>query len=268
MSLATHAVGGATARRMSRREATATLLSRNALVARRGWVWFVTAFVEPVLYLFSIGVGVGRLIPSFDVGGHSVPYAEFVAPTMLAASAMNGAVIDTTFNVFFRLKYHKLYDQVLATPMTPADIARGEIGWALIRGGIYATGFLGVMAAMGLVSSWWALLVVPASLLVSFAFAGVCMALTTWMRTWADFELITLGTQPLFLFSATFFPLSAYPTALQWFVEATPLYRGVVLCRELTTGHLTLASAVSVVYLLAIGLLGMKVVSRGSATCC
>ncbi|WP_289232649.1 ABC transporter permease [Barrientosiimonas endolithica] len=191
-----------------------------------------------------------------------MPYAEFVAPAMLAASAMNGALIDTTFGVFFRLKYQKLYEQMLATPLTTRDIARGEISWALLRGAVYATVFLLVMLALDLVGSWWALLAVPAALLIGFAFAGACMALTTWMRTWQDFEFITLGQLPLFLFSATFFPLTAYPEALRWVVEATPLYRGVVLERELTTGHLTVASLVSVAYLLAMGLIGMRIVSR------
>lgn len=251
----------ATVRMMSARGATGVMLERNVMVLRRGWLWFVTGFLEPVLFLASIGIGVGKLIPGFDVDGHHVPYAEFVAPAMLAASAMNGAVIDTTFNVFFKLKYAKLYEQVLVTPLTTRDVARSEICWALLRGGIYSFVFLLVMLVMGLVSSWWAVLVVPAALLIGFGFAGLCMALTTWMRSWQDFEFITLGQLPLFLFSATFFPLSTYPGAVQWVVQATPLYRGVVLCRELTTGHLTAASLVSVVYLLALGFVGMRVVA-------
>ena len=88
------------------------------------------------------------------------------------------------------------------------------------------------------------------------------MALTTYMRSWQDFEYVTLATLPLFLFSATFFPLSAFPTAVQWVVEVTPLYRGVVLVRELTTGVVTWESAVSVVYLVAMGLVGLVIVGR------
>ena len=107
--------------------------------------------------------------------------------------------------------------------------------------------FLGVMAGMGLIESWWALLAFPAALLIGFAFSAVCMALTTWMKSWQDFDKITLAQLPMFLFSATFFPLTVFPTWLQWVVEATPLYRGVVLCRELTTGSITWASGVSVV---------------------
>ncbi|NNG39780.1 ABC transporter permease [Flexivirga sp. ID2601S] len=262
MSVASGALTRDTGRQLSRAGATGVLIYRNYLVYRRGWVYFLTGFLEPVFYLLSIGVGVGKLVTGFEVGGHTVPYADYVAPGMLAASAMNGAVFDTTFNVFFRLKYVKLYDQILATPRTTADVARGEISWALLRGGIYAAAFLLVMAALGMVHSWWAVLALPATLLIGFAFAGICMALTTWMRSWQDFEYITLGVMPLFLFSGTFFPVSTFPDWLRWVVECTPLYRGVVLCRELTTGEVSWASAVSVVYLVVMGLIGTRIVAR------
>ena len=148
------------------------------------------------------------------------------------------------------------------------DIARGELSWSLLRGGIYSAGFLVVMVAMGLVSSWWAVLAVPAALLIGFAFGGVGMALTTFMRSWQDFEFVTLATMPMFLFSATFFPVTAYPAAVRWVVEPTPLYRGVVLCRELTTGALSWGSAFSVVYLVAMGLVGLMSSAGGSTSCC
>ncbi|GAA4698984.1 ABC transporter permease [Nocardioides nanhaiensis] len=243
-------------------QAVGVLVHRNYLCYRRAWKLFLTGFLEPVFYLFSIGIGVGQLIDSFEVGGEAVPYAEFVAPGMLAVSAFNGALMDSTFNVFFKLKHLKLYDQMLATPLTAGDVARGEIAWAQLRGSVYAAVFLLVMTAMGLVSSWWALLAVLATVLIGFAFSAACMALTTFMKTWQDFEKITLLQLPLFLFSGTFFPVTSYDPWLRWVVECTPLYRGVVLCRELTTGQLTLGSAVSVLYLLAMGLVGMLVVRR------
>ena len=250
------------ARPLGAAEATGLLVYRNFLAYRRAWWVFATGFLEPVLYLFSIGVGVGQLVHGFEFNGQQIPYAEFVAPGMLAASAMNGAMLDATFNFFFKLKYNKLFDQMLATPLTTMDVARGELSWSLLRGGIYAAAFLGVMVAMDLVSSWWALLVVPAALLIGLAFGGVCMALTTWMRSWQDFEWVTLATIPMFLFSATFFPVEAYPSVVRWVVEATPLYRGVVLCRELTTGAVSWASLVSVVYLVVMGVVGLLVVRR------
>jgi lipooligosaccharide transport system permease protein len=243
-------------------QGTGLLVLRNYVTYRTQWKLFVTGFLEPVFYLFSIGIGVGKLIPSFELNGHTIPYAEFVAPGMLAASAFNGALLDSTFNVFFKLRYEKLYDQLLATPLTTGDIARGEIMWSQLRGASYSAAFLVVMWAMGLVHSWWAVLAFPAAILIGFAFAAVCMALTTYMTSWQDFDKITLFQLPLFLFSGTFFPVTAYHGVLRWVVEATPLHRGVVLCRELTTGALSWASAVSVVYLVVMGLIGLVFVRR------
>lgn len=243
--------------------ATRVLVLRNYVVYKDAWKLFITGFLEPVFYLFSIGIGVGQLIDTFEFHGEAVPYAEFVAPAMLATSAFNGALLDSTYNVFFKLKYEKLYDQMLATPLSTSDIARGEIAWGLMRGSVYSAAFLVVMAVMGLTSSWWALLALPATILIAFAFSAVCMAVTTWMKSWQDFDKITLVQMPLFLFSATFFPVEAFGDGvLRWVVEATPLFRGVVLCRELTTGVVTWESAVSVVYLVVMGIIGLLVVRR------
>jgi len=215
-----------------------------------------------VLYLFSIGIGVGQLIDGFEFNGRVVPYAAFVAPGMLAASAMNGAVLDATFGIFFKLRYDKVYEGVLATPMRTMDIARGELAWSLLRASVYSAGFLLVMAAMGLVDSWWAVLAWPATWLIGFAFAGAGMALTTFMKSWQDFEYIQLAIMPMFLFSATFFPVTAFGGPLRWFVEVTPLYRGVALVRELTTGAVSYDSLWSVAYLLVMGCAGLAVASR------
>lgn len=243
-------------------QATMLLVERNYITYRTEWKLFLTGFLEPVFYLLSIGIGVGQLIDGFSFNGQQIPYAEFVAPGMLAASAFNGALMDSTFNVFFKLKYDKLYDQILATPLQTGDIARGEILWGQLRGGSYSAAFLVVMAAMGLIHSWWAVLALPAALLIGFAFSAVCMSLTTWMNSWQDFDRITLVQLPMFLFSATFFPVTSFDGWLRWVVECTPLYRGVVLCRELTTGAVTVQSAISVVYLLVMGAIGMVVVRR------
>ena len=238
------------------------LVLRNYLVYRKAWKLFITGFLEPFFYLLSIGIGVGQLIESFEFNGQVIDYASFVAPGMLAASAFNGALIDMTFNVFFKLKFDKLYDQMLATPLSTSDIARGEIAWGQLRGGVYSLAFLGVMGVMGMLHSWWAVLALPAAMLIGFAFAAVCMGLTTYMRSWQDFDKITLAQLPLFLFSATFFPVTAYPDTIRWVVELTPLYRGVVLCRELTTGAVSMASVWSVVYLVVMGVLGLLLVRR------
>lgn len=238
------------------------LIWRQLLVTRHTWYVIATGFLEPVFYLFSIGIGVGHMVSGFTLDGHPIGYSDFVAPAMLATSAMNGAVMDATFNFFFKLRFAKLYDQQLATPMTTSTIARGELTWSQLRGGLYGIAFLVVMACMGLVHSWWALLAVPGALLLAFGFAAVCMALTTFLRSWQDFEYVTLATMPMLLFSATFFPVTAYPGWLRWIIEFTPLYRGVVLCRELTTGDLSWAALASVAYLLVFGLAGLAITRR------
>ena len=124
---------------------------------------------------------------------------------------MNGALLDTTFNFFVKYKYSHTYDAILATPVGTGDVATGEVVWALMRGAIYSTAFLLTMLVFGLVPSWWALLAVPAAVLIGFAFAGAGLAATTFMRSWVDFDYVTLALIPLFLFSATFFPLTRYP---------------------------------------------------------
>jgi lipooligosaccharide transport system permease protein len=236
------------------------LVERNYVVFRRSWPVFLTGFLEPVFYLLSIGVGISRLVPGFPgPDGRLIGYTEFIAPALLATSAMNGAIFDATYNVFFKLKYAKLYDSILATPLGPADVARGEVTWALLRGGAYSAMFVVVMAAMGLVSSAWAVLAWPAALLIGYGFAGIGMGLTTFMRSWQDFEWIQLALLPMFLFSGTFYPLSTYPSEIRWLVEITPLYQCVHLVRGLTTGNVSPSLLVPVVYLLALGSIGLAV---------
>src|SRR4029077_20145811 len=165
------------------------LIERNAHVYRRTWLMLGSGFVSPLFYLLGVGFGIGGLIgnvPGPD--GRPIPYGGFVAPALLAASAMNGAIYEATLNVFFRLKYQKIYDAILATPVGPGDIALGEIGWALIRGVLYALGFIVVMLVLGLSSSPLALLAIPAAVVVGYGFAGAAMAATTWMRGWQDFD--------------------------------------------------------------------------------
>jgi lipooligosaccharide transport system permease protein len=213
------------------------LVERNIVVYRRIWVLIVSGFFEPVFYLLSLGVGIGALVGSVaGPDGQPIDYTAFVAPALLAASAMNGAIYDSTTNVFFKLKFAKTYDAMLATPLGPGDIAVGEITWAQLRGTLYSVAFLSVMAALGLITSWWALLALPATILIGLAFAAVGMACTSFMRSWQDFEYVQLAILPMFLFSTTFFPLSVYPHAIQVVVQFTPLYHGIELVRPLTTG--------------------------------
>jgi lipooligosaccharide transport system permease protein len=194
--------------------------------------------------------------------GQVVRYAAYVAPGLLATSAMNGAVYDSTLNIFWKLKFQKIYDVALATPLTVADVVVGEIGWALFRGEIYAAAFVVVMALMGLVASWWALLVLPAAALIGFGFAAVGMGLTSYMRSWVDFELVNLCVLPMFLFSATFYPLATYPRGVQLVIEALPLYHGVALLRALTSGRVHVDLVGHTIYFVAMGLAGLAIATR------
>ncbi|MFI5041858.1 MAG: ABC transporter permease [Acidimicrobiales bacterium] len=238
------------------------VVERNIVVARQIWLIMVSGFFEPVFYLLSIGIGIGHLVGDVSVGGQLVPYREFVAPAMLASSAMNGAVIACTYNIFFRLKYQRTYDAIIATPLGVGDVVVGEIGWALIRGTFYAVCFVVVMLALGLVASWWAVLAVPAAVLIGFAFAGLGMAGTSYMRSWVDFDYVTLAILPMFLFSATFSPLSAYPPGVRLVVEVTPLYQGVAIERALVLGQPSWADLGHAAYLAVAGAAGIVIASR------
>jgi lipooligosaccharide transport system permease protein len=244
------------------------MVERNLLVYRRTFMVIFSGFFEPLFYLFSMGFGVGALIGSVQLdNGSNVPYAVFVAPALLASSAMNGAIYETSNNFFYKLKYAKLYDAVIATPMSLSDVARGEILWALLRGSLYVVGFLAVIAVLGiggvgLISSPLGILAFPAAMVVGFGFAGAGMAASTFVRKWQDFDILQLAIMPMFLFSGTFYPITAYPPALQVFVQCTPLYRGVHLIRALTTGTPDMWMAADVAYLVVMGLIGLAIVRK------
>jgi lipooligosaccharide transport system permease protein len=238
------------------------LVYRNLRAARRYWVIVVSGFFEPLFYLVGLGIGVGQLVGDLTYAGETISYQEFVAPALLAASAMNGAIYETTGNVFFKLNYAKTYEGVLATPLGVRDVAVGETIFALMRGALYAVAFVVVMVALGLVKSAWVILAVPAALLVGAAFAAVGLSAVTLMRSWADFAFIELLTLPMFLFSATFVPLDEYPKAVQWVLPVTPLYHGVDLLRKLTLGNVGWDVLIHVAYLLGVLALGVWFTAR------
>jgi lipooligosaccharide transport system permease protein len=242
---------------------------RSLYLYRRTWLVLASGFFEPLFYLFAVGFGIGSLVKDLPgPDGHPIPYAMFVAPALLASSAMNGAIFEVTFNVYGKLRWDKVYDAMLATPLAVGDIALGEIAWALFRGLLYAVGFVAVIIVLNaigptpLIRSPLFLLAIPAAMLIGFAFASVGMAATTFARGWQDFDLIQLVLQPLFLFSATFFPISTYPGPLQLLVQLTPLYHGVNLIRSLSLGIVGPQLLVDVGYLALLGFAGLLVVGR------
>jgi lipooligosaccharide transport system permease protein len=241
------------------------MVERNVVAYQRQWLILFSGFFEPLFYLLSMRVGLGELIGTVSVGGQEVPYDQFVAPGLMAASAMNGAVYDSTMNVFHKLKWARLYDAVLATPMSAGDVALGEIIWALIRGQIYAIGFLAVMWALGLVGSPWVVLALPACALIGLAFASMGFAVTTYMRGFSDFEFVPTATMPMFLFSTTFFPLSSYGS-WAWMAQLSPLYHGVVLVRAANTGAFSWSLVGHVLVLAVISAFAMTIAARRVGT--
>ncbi|MBQ1444203.1 MAG: ABC transporter permease [Renibacterium sp.] len=236
-----------------------SVIARGLLATRStNWLVMLSGFVEPVLYLLSMGVGLGSLVGAVTgPGGQQISYAAYIAPALLATSAMNGAVYDSTWNVFFKMNFAKLYQGMLYTSLGPLDVALGEIFLALLRGFVYATGFTIVMAAMGLVTSPLALLMVPASVFIAFGFASFGMGITSFIKSFQGMDWINFVMLPMFLFSATFYPLSVYPEAVQWIIQALPLWHGVELLRELGAGVIGWGTAGHLLYYVVMIVLGL-----------
>jgi lipooligosaccharide transport system permease protein len=247
---------------------SASVTERNVVALKSAyWIVMISGFLEPLFYLFSIGVGVGKLVGDIPVPGlGAVGYAAFVAPAMLAASAMTGALAETTFNFFGKMKYMKLYDGILATPVRPFEIALGELAWAMARGALYSAAFLAVMVAMDLTTAGRAVAAFPATVLVGFAFGALGMALATFMRGWQDFDVMFAVQFTLFLFSGTFVPAQDYHPAVRWLVEVSPLYRSVDLLRGISIGSGDwLGRGVDLLYLVVVTGLGLALAARRMA---
>jgi lipooligosaccharide transport system permease protein len=240
------------------RRAWATLTRNFIAVKSSSWLVVLSGFFEPVFYLFAFGLGIGSLIGELpDANGNMVSYAAYIAPALLATSAMNGAIYDSTWNVFFKMHFAKLYQGMLSTSLGPLDVALGEIAWALLRGLVYAIGFLLVVTPMGLVSTPWALLAIPAALLVAFAFASLGMGVTSYINGFQGMNWIQFFLLPLFLFSGTFFPVEVYPDWLEAIVKALPLWQAVELIRSLMLGTLHWGLLLHVLYFAVIVVVGL-----------
>lgn len=259
-------------RQGDRRRAFSSLSSGNAgavfgrnLVGARGtnlWV-MISGFFEPVFYLVALGAGLGGLIGTVALpDGREVDYAVFIAPGLLAVSAMNGAIADSTWNVFFKMHFMKVYDAMLATRLGPLDVALGEIAWALFRGAVYASAFLVVMQCFGLNLSWTALLAVPAAVVIGFGFAAVGMGITSYLKTFQQMDWIAFLMLPMFMLSGTFFPISVYPEWVRWLVEVLPLWHGIELVRGLTTGALSWWMLLHLAYFALMIALGLAFTTR------
>jgi len=239
------------------------VLQRNATALRTSNLLAVlTGFVEPVLFLIAFGFGIGQLVGGIEVDSERVSYAAFIAPALLASSAMNGAIFDSTYNVYFKMHYSKVYQGMLATSLGPLDVALGEICWAVLRGGAYALGFTVIAAGFGLVPGPSALLAIPAALLIAFAFSAIGMSITSYMSSFHQLNWLTFWLLPMFLFSGTFYPVSNYPDWLRVIVEATPLAQGVAMVRSLWLQDFGLGLAVNVAYFVILAVIGVTLTGR------
>ncbi|WP_327710594.1 ABC transporter permease [Streptomyces sp. NBC_00464] len=251
---------------LTRRSAILTdvgaVVERNYLVSRKNWSTLLSGMIEPILFLLSIGLGLGSLLGPVKVGDETVPYLAYFAPALMATSAMNGALYDSTVNFFWKLRYRRLYKQLLSAPMNIEGIVVGEIIWAQIRGAVYAVVMLVVIGICGGLRSPWAVLTVPAALLVGFAFAAIGVAISTVMRSWQDLDPVRFGTLVLFLASGTFFPASAYPAAIGYLVKVSPLYASNELIRALCLGRVGVAQLLEVAYLVALTVVALWIAVR------
>jgi lipooligosaccharide transport system permease protein len=235
------------------------------IVYKHNWIIIFSGFFEPLFYLVGIGLGIGGMIG--NVAG--IHYGAFVAPGLLASSCVNGAITDGFFNIFFKLKFQKTYDGILATPMRVPDIAFGEMLWAQFRGSIYAAMFIFVLLVMGkatgspFILSRWGMLALPAAMLCCAAFSAMAICMSSFVRTIQDFDAVMgLIVMPMFLFSGIFFPVSVFPAAFQVLVQIVPLYHAVEILRQLTTGSVRADIFLHLAYLVLVGSFAFIVAMR------
>lgn len=239
------------------------IIERASIALRSStWVPIATGFVEPVLYLLAFGYGMGQLIGDITVGSNVISYTVFIAPGLLATSAMNGAIYDSTWNVFFKLNESKLYQGILATPMGPLDIALGEIIWALIRGLSYAVAFMAIAAPLGLVPGWSALLAIPASVLIAFGFASFGMAITSYFKDFHQMGLINIVLLPMFLFSGSLYPISVYPDWLESIIRLLPTWHGIEFVRDIWFNVMDFSTLSHLSYFLVMIFIGLFFTTR------
>ncbi len=224
----------------------ARVLEHNLMVYRRVWHGSVLgSLLSPVLFLAAMGIGLGGYVNRGGAGAlGGVSYLAFLAPGLLAAQAMQTAAFETTYPIMGKIVWDKLYDAMLATPLTVRDLLAGELEWLVVRLTIVCSAFLGVAIVFGAVRLPLGLLALPVAVLTGLGFAAPIMAFSATQRQDSAFNVIfRFGITPLFLLSGTFFPLDRLPAVIQPLAYLTPLYHGVALARALTLGSIDPAGA-------------------------
>jgi lipooligosaccharide transport system permease protein len=224
-----------------------------------------SSFLSPVLFLTAMGLGLGGYVSDTSALG-GVPYLVFLAPGLLAATAMQSASFEATFPIMGGLVWNKVFHAMHATPITPRDIALGNLLWIAARLTLIATVFTIVIVAFQAAESPLIVLAIPAAVLTGMAFAGPIAAFAATQKTPNTFATIfRFGITPLFLFSGTFFPISSLPPLLQSIAWLTPLYHGVSLTRGLSLGTAAddpVAMVVDVLYLGTLAIVGAYLTIR------
>jgi lipooligosaccharide transport system permease protein len=195
---------------------------------------FALNFIEPVLYLVAMGMGLGVFVQ--DINGQ--PYIKFIGPGIVASSSMFAAVYECTYGTYIRMTFQKTFDAILATPVNIDDLIAAELAWAAVKSVIYGLTIMLVVALFGLVDSPLLLLAVPFTFLCGFIFAEISMITTALVPGIDSFSYFyTLFMTPLFLFSGVFFPVEALPSAVAGIAWFTPLFHLVNICRAFAAGH-------------------------------
>jgi lipooligosaccharide transport system permease protein len=221
----------------------------------------VTNVVSPVLFLASLGVGLGQFVRHAPGGGS---YLDYLAPALLATTAMQTAVGESTWPVTAAVRWTRQYHAMLATPLDIPHVVAGHLLWIATRIAMATGIYLVVMASFGAARSGLAVLAWPAAVLTGAAFAGPVVAFAATRTNDAGFAMLQrFIVVPMFLFSGTFFPISQLPLALRPIAYATPLWHGVALCRGLALGTIGAAGVVGhTAFLVAVAAIGTIVSLR------
>jgi len=239
---------------------------------RRRWKFsMATTLINPVFFLVGMGVGLGALIDKGQGSGHGslhgVAYLTFLAPGLLAATVMQVGAAESTYPIMARIKWDRIYDAMLATPMGVFDLVAGQLTWIALRLVQTGTVFFLVMLLFGAVDSPTAVLAIPGAVLMGMAIsAPICAWAATRENDYAMSTVLRFVIMPMFLFSGTFFPVSQLPSAIRPIAYLTPLWHGVDLCRSLALGEaelgLTLVHVAYLGVLFAIGVAAACVTFR------
>jgi lipooligosaccharide transport system permease protein len=228
------------------------VLQHNLWVYRRTWRGSIfSSFLTPILFLLAMGLGIGTLIGGRGASGGALPdgvtYLAFLAPGLMAGSAMQTASFESTFRTMIGIEWRKGFHAMLATPLRVWDVLLGELGYLGFRLLTTATAFFVVMVAFGVPRSPLALLSIPAAVLTGYAFGPLVVAFAATLKgnTNGFNMLFRFVVMPLYLFSGTFFPIEQLPVALRALAWLSPLYHGVALTRDLTLGMVELPTTLA-----------------------